>query len=137
MCDYSLHVVSSRPAESAETIVTSEFVGTKTRGFASPADPTTAVCLRPGTEVVFETNAYTEGLVFRRSVGERLARFRQVNLNEPAQHHDALEFANGTIVLVTSLAVGQKATVLQLPAEPAAEKPSTTTAAFAAQRALT
>ena len=135
MCDYSLHVVSWRPAESAETIITSEFVGTKTRGFASPADPTTAVCLRPGTEVVFETNAYTAGLVFRRSVGERLARFRQINLNEPAQHHDALEFANGTIVLVTALAVGQKATVLQLPADPD-EKPSTTTAAFVAESAL-
>lgn len=136
MCDYSLHVVSSRPAESAETIVTSEFVGTKTRGFASPADPTTAVCLRPGTEVVFETNAYTEGFLFRRSVGDRLARFRQINLNEPAQHHDALEFANGTIVLVTALAVGQKATVLQLPADPA-EKPSTTAPAFATESALT
>ena len=135
MCDYSLHAVSSRPAVSAETIVTSEFVGTKTRGFASPADPTTAVCLRPGTEVVFETNAYTEGLIFRRSVGERLARFRQINLDKPAQHHDALEFANGTIVLVTDLAVGQRASVLQLPADPA-EKPATTTTVRAAESVL-
>ena len=135
MCDYSLHVVSSRPAESAETIVTSEFVGTKTRGFASPADPTTAVCLRPGTEVVFDTNAYSEGWLFRRSIGERLARFRQVDLDKPAQHHDALEFANGTIVLVTDLLVGQRATVLQLPVDPA-EKPVTKTAAPTSQSVL-
>jgi hypothetical protein len=128
MCDYSLHVVSSRPAESAETIVTSDFAGTKTRGFASPADPTTAVCLRPGTEVVFERKAYADGLLFRRAIGERLARFRQIDLNKAAQHHDALEFANGTIVLVTDLVVGQRAMVLQLPADPA-EKPATKTVA--------
>lgn len=128
MCDYSLHVVSSRPAESAETIVTSDFAGTKTRGFASPADPTTAVCLRPGTEVVFEQKAYADGLLFRRGIGERLARFRQIDLNKAAQHHDALEFANGTIVLVTDLVVGQRAMVLQLPVDPA-EKPATKTVA--------
>jgi hypothetical protein len=135
MCDYSLHVVSSRPAQSAETIITSEFAGTKTRGFASPTDPTTAVCLRPGTEVVFEDNAYSDGLLFRRRIGERLARFRQIDLNKAAQHHDALEFANGTIVLVTDLAVGQRAIVLQLPADPA-EKPATTAAAPAEESLL-
>ena len=30
-------------------------------------------------------------------------------------HHDALEFANGEIILLTRLAEGQRATVLQLP----------------------
>ncbi len=135
MCDYSLHVVSSRPAEATETIVTSEFVGTRTRGFASPSDPTTAVCLRPGTEIVFDKIAYTDGVLFRRNIGERLARFRQIDLDKAAQHHDALEFANGTIVLVTDLAAGQRATVLQLPVDPA-EKPAATTAAPAAETAL-
>jgi hypothetical protein len=128
MCDYSLHVVSSRPAVAAETIVTSEFTGTKTRGFTSPADPATAVCLLPGTEVVFDGDAYVHGFLFRRNIGERLARFRQIGMDEPAQHHDALEFASGMIVLVTDLAVGQKATVLQLPADPA-EKPAIKTVA--------
>lgn len=135
MCDYSLHVVSSRPAESAETIVTSAFPGTRTRGFSSPADPTTAVCLRPGTEMVFEENVYAEGLLFRRNIGERLARFRQIDLDKPAQHHDALEFANGAVVLVTDLAIGQKATVLQLPANPA-DKPATTPTTAPADPAL-
>jgi hypothetical protein len=32
-----------------------------------------------------------------------------------ATHHDALEFPDGTIVLLTLLEVGQQATVLQLP----------------------
>lgn len=126
MCDYSLHLVSSRPAELAETIVTTEFFGTTTRGFSSPCDPTTAVCLRPGTEIAFEQNVYTRRVWFRRSVKDRLARFRQIDLDKPAQHHDALEFANGTIVLVTDLAIGQKATVLQLSVNPA-EKPAVAT----------
>ena len=33
-------------------------------------------------------------------------------------HHDALEFPDGTIVLLTRLSQGQQATVLQLPAAP-------------------
>jgi len=129
MCDYSLHLSASRPAELAETTAITEFFGTRTRGFASPLDPTTAVCLRPGTEIAFEANAFIQGVLFRRPVRERLARFRQIDLDKPNQHHDALEFANGRIVLVTDLAVGQTATVLQLPvsltAKPAAAPAST------------
>lgn len=128
MCDYSLHLSASRPAELAETIAVSEFFGTRTRGFASPSDPTTAVCLRPGTEIAFETNAYIQGTLFRWPIRDRLARFRQIDLDKPNQHHDALEFANGRIVLVTDLAVGQKATILQLPVSSAA-KPATAPAA--------
>jgi hypothetical protein len=44
------------------------------------------------------------------------ARFRQVNIDNSAVHHDALEFPDGQVVLVTRLSVGQRATVLQLPA---------------------
>ena len=36
----------------------------------------------------------------------------------PQVHHDALEFPDGTRVLLTSLVEGQEATVLQLPAQP-------------------
>ena len=117
MCDYSLHVVASRPAELAETIVITKFRGTQTRGFASPEDSMTAVCLRPGTEVVFEDDVYAESWFLRipRKVKDRLARFRQINMDNPEQHHDALEFANGRTVLVTHLIVGQKARILQLP----------------------
>jgi hypothetical protein len=41
-----------------------------------------------------------------------------VNKNDPFKHHDALEFPDGHIVLLTSLLEGQEATVLQLPAQP-------------------
>ena len=44
--------------------------------------------------------------------------FRQINKDKVAAHHDALEFPDGQIVLLTFLCEGQQATVLQLPAEP-------------------
>lgn len=46
----------------------------------------------------------------------KTAIFRQVNLANPRSHHDALEFPDGQIVLLTLLEAGQEATVLQLPA---------------------
>jgi len=44
--------------------------------------------------------------------------FRQINKDQPRMHHDALEFPDGTCVLLTDLREGQEATVLQLPAQP-------------------
>jgi hypothetical protein len=123
MCDYSLHAVATRPAEVAETLVSTKFQTAGTRGFASPNSPKVAICLRPGTELAFEHDVQTGGMMFRKSIGARLARFRQIDTDKPYQHHDALEFSNGTIVLVTNLAAGQRATVLQLPASPIEEKP--------------
>jgi hypothetical protein len=119
-----LHAVASRPAEVAETVISTKFRSTTTRGFANPDNPTVAVCLRPGTEIAFEADVRMNGFLFRKSVGARLARFRQIGLEYAAQHHDALEFSNGTIVLLTELVPGQRAVVLQLPANPVEAKPS-------------
>lgn len=118
MCDYSLHCVASRAAEPAETLMVTNFHGTSTRGFASPKDLTVAVCLRPGTEIAFEEGPRHEGTFFRRKVSDRVARFRQVDLHIPTSHHDALEFPDGTIVKVTDLVIGQRALIVQLPADP-------------------
>src|SRR6266436_759133 len=52
MCDYSLHHVKSRPAKVGDKLRTVNF-NTGTRGFASPDDRTTAVCILPGTELAF------------------------------------------------------------------------------------
>ena len=103
MCDYSLHAVATRPAKIAETLVSMKFHASTTRGFASPDNPQVAVCLRPGTEIAFEKDAQTDRMMFRKKVGDRLARFRQVDTDKSQAHHDALEFSNGTIVLVTDL----------------------------------
>jgi hypothetical protein len=49
-------------------------------------------------------------------IKHQTAIFRQVNRHNPRTHHDALEFPDGQIVLLTFLQEGQQATVLQLPA---------------------
>jgi len=120
MCDYSLHLVQTRPARVADRLVTTRFSNTTTRGFAAPEAADMAVCLRPGTELVFERNVEYDnfvGILPRRKVDWKTARFRQVQLADQHAHHDALEFPDGTIVLLTRLCEGQYATVLQLPAE--------------------
>jgi hypothetical protein len=53
-----------------------------------------------------------------RMIGHKAAIFRQINKERLAAHHDALEFPDGRIVLLTMLCEGQRATVLQLPAQP-------------------
>jgi hypothetical protein len=51
-------------------------------------------------------------------IQHKTAIFRQINKEKVAAHHDALEFPDGQIVLLTFLREGQQATVLQLPVEP-------------------
>jgi hypothetical protein len=38
-----------------------------------------------------------------KKIGQRLARFRQVNMDNPVVHHDALEFPDGQVVLGSRL----------------------------------
>jgi hypothetical protein len=119
MCDYSLHNVPSRPAKTGDKIITTTFKSTPTRGFTPVGSPNLAVCLVPGTELAFEQEVEYDGLLpflRKRKAGAKLARFRQINVEQPNIHHDALEFPNGKILLLTNLAPGQHATVLQLPA---------------------
>src|SRR5499433_4064859 len=112
MCDYSLHSVRTRPAKVCEKLVTYNF-GTGTRGFAAPEDCSVAVCLFPGTELAFETPVkYQTPLMFRANTGHTVAIFRQIHKSAAHTHHDALEFPDGEIMLLTRLCEGQKATVL-------------------------
>ena len=121
MCDYSLHSVASRPAKVGDKLVSTKFSNSITRGFTAVGEPNVAVCLLPGTEVAFENNVECEpalGILPTKKIAQKVARFRQVNKDQPSVHHDALEFAEGQVVLVTRLCEGQHATVLQLPAVP-------------------
>ena len=121
MCDYSLYSVKSRPAKVGDKLTTRDF-GTGTRGFAAPEDVSVAVCVRPGTELSFARDVTCQpiGMLGWRDkvIKYKTAIFRQVNKEKVAAHHDALEFPNGQIVLLTCVREGQEATVLQLPAEP-------------------
>ena len=121
MCDYSLHNVKSRPAKIGDKLTTRDF-GTGTLGFSAAEDPNVAVCVLPGTELSFssEVTCQSIGLFPWRNkvVKHTTAIFRQVNKQRLVAHHDALEFPDGQVVLLTLLCQGQKATVLQLPVEP-------------------
>ncbi len=123
MCDYSLHVAATRPAKVGERLVSTSFRGCATRGFAAPNAPKVAVCIQPGTELVFDRAVeidYGLGPLLPRlgfgQIGQTTARFRYINQHISEMHHDALEFPNGRLVLVTQLRKGQFVTVLQLPA---------------------
>jgi len=121
MCDYSLHSVKSRPAKIADKLIVCDF-GTGTRGFAASENPRVAVCVLPGTELVFAHEV--KRLPARlwpwhdNVIKHKTAIFRQIDKDKVALHHDALEFPDGQIVLLTCLSEGQQATILQLPAEP-------------------
>ena len=126
MCDYSLHSIKSRPAKVGDKLTTRNF-NTGTRGFSASEDTNIAVCVLPGTELAFDHEvmrlharlwswrlwAWQENVIKHRT-----AIFRQINKEVTSAHHDALEFPDGRIVLLTLLKEGQQATVLQLPAEP-------------------
>ena len=121
MCDYSLHSIKSRPAKVGDKLTTRDF-GTGTRGFAASEDVSVAVCVFPGTELAFahEVKRLRTELWpwWHDTIEHKTAIFRQINKDKLASHHDALEFPDGHVVLLTSLREGQEATILQLGAKP-------------------
>jgi hypothetical protein len=116
MCDYSLELVASRPAKVGDKLISTGFPNSVSRGFASLDDLNVAVCLAPGTELAFEEEVKCDaGSVFSRHLSHKVASFRQIDTSKHNRYHDALEFPDGKIVLLTCLCKGQRATVLQLP----------------------
>jgi hypothetical protein len=129
MCDYSLHHVASRPARVSDKLVTTKLERSSTRAFAAVGEygaklvihdgpPEVAVCLLPGTELAFDDDVrYDRAFSFfgKARVNHKVARFRQIDLDDPYVQHDALEFPDGQVLKVARLAAGQTATVLQLP----------------------
>jgi hypothetical protein len=123
MCEYSLEYIAFRPAKLGDKLVTTRFLNSLTCGFVQVEDPNVAVCLPPGAELAFEKEVechhpFAWFSARLRQMGAKVARFTQVNLDKSWAHHDALEFPNGKVVLLTRLRQGQRATVLQLPVEP-------------------
>ncbi|MBV9564052.1 MAG: hypothetical protein JOY90_26940 [Bradyrhizobium sp.] len=137
MCDYSMHATATRPAKVGETVVTTTFRGTSTRGFASPEDPSVAVCMLPGTELAFAADVrYDNRWIWTRTINSRVGKFGKIDPHVPDRHHDAIEFPDGKYVLVTQLVEGQRATVLQLPVIQQGAAPVKTTASTPATPSL-
>jgi hypothetical protein len=89
----------------------------------------------PGTELAFaEDVKYDNRWIWSRAINFRVGKFGAIDPDVPHRHHDAIEFPDGSNVLVTQLCEGQRVTVLQLPvvhhvtqhAQPAAETPAAT-----------
>ena len=104
MCDYSLHNVKSRPAQVGDKLITRNF-GMGTRGFSASEDASVVVCVLPGTELSFANEVRRSRLWpwSKNVVNHKTAIFRQVHPEMPMTHHDALEFPDGQIVLLTFL----------------------------------
>ena len=123
MCDFSLHAVRSRPAKVGDKLTTRMF-NLGTTGFCAPEDHGMAVCLLPGTEMSFADEVRrANNWPWNGQIRCKTAVFRQINKNNRCTHHDALEFPDGQLVLLTLLMPGQQAIVLQLPAEPQKAQP--------------
>jgi hypothetical protein len=122
MCDYSLKHLASRPAKVDDKLVVSKFRSSMSIGFTElGGDANVAVCVLPGTELAFDDAIASAGNTFGfggKTFAHKVARFRQINVDTPHTHHDAIEMADGETVLLHSLKPGQTATVLQLPAAP-------------------
>ena len=106
MCDYSLEMYRSRPAQLGELYETHQF-GSLSVGFISPGDPSTAVCM------AYDTALKLEG------IPERIQRTKHVSANEDVTfarlengpHHDGVRFANGAEVTLQELGPGLKGCV--------------------------
>jgi len=123
MCDFSLQAIKSRPAKVADKLVTKNF-GTGTTGFCAVDDADCAVCVMPGTEIAFDAEPAAGGKwswnIWKAK--HKVAIFRQINKDIKGTHHDALEFPDGEVKLLTGFNEGVTATVLQLPAAPRNEQ---------------
>ena len=108
--------------------LTARMLSLGTTGFCAPEDHRMAVCLLPGAELSFADQVrQATTWPWKGLISYKTAIFRRVNKNNRCTHHDALEFPDGEIVLLTNSVAGQLATVLQLPAAPesvAGDQPS-------------
>jgi len=70
----------------------------------------------PGTELALAENVkYDNRWIWTKEIDSRVGKFGAIDPDIPHRHHDAIEFPDGSNVLVTQLSEGQRVTVLQLP----------------------
>ena len=106
MCDYSLHAVASRPAKVGETLITTTFPGTSTRGFAAEGRAGGCGLSASGNRISLRSTASstTRDGSGQRARASKLPRFREVEPNVlPSATMMRSNFPNGSYVLVTLL----------------------------------
>src|SRR5260370_23764292 len=92
-----------------ERLISTTSRGTSTRVFATESEPAVAVCMLPGTELAFAGDVkYNNGWIWTRATNFRVGKFGAIDPDVPHRHHDAIEFPDGSNVLVTQLSQGQR-----------------------------
>lgn len=114
--------VVSRAAATGDRLVTTDFAQSGTKGFAAIGATEVAVRLIPGTELAFDrpVKYYRRFSLLRFCVDHKRAKFRRWAAGGSRAADDALEFPDGRIVMLAELAIGQTATVLQVPSQQSA-----------------
>jgi len=113
----------TRTARVGDKLITTDLVESGLSGFALAERPEVPVSLIPGTELRFDKDIHYyhrfSGLRF--CVSHKTARFRQF-LDGTSASGGSLELADGRIVMLTELAAGQSATIVQVPpSEPSSQ----------------
>jgi hypothetical protein len=107
MCDYSLEMYRTRPAQAGEQYETHCF-SSGTVGLIARGDPSTAVC------VACDTRLQLEGIpeTVQRACGVTADETVVFTRLEAGPHHDGVRFANGAEVTLQRLGPGVKASIL-------------------------
>lgn len=107
MCDYSLEMYRSRPAQAGEDYQTHRFPS-GTVGLVAPGDPATAVCLACDTRLLLQDIPDTVQKLYGLEPGAEVIFTRL----ERGPHHDGVRFANGAELAFQQLGPGVKARVV-------------------------
>lgn len=101
MCDYSLEMYRSRPAQKGEEYISNKFP-TGSVGFVAPGDQSVAICMNCDTELQLAN--IPAHLREQAGLGEtEIATFTQI---DGPYHRDAVRFRNGKVLTLQQLGPG-------------------------------
>ncbi|HEY8194505.1 MAG TPA: hypothetical protein VIF13_05610 [Hyphomicrobium sp.] len=107
MCDYSLEMYRSRPAQQGEEYISNKFP-TGSVGFVAPGDQSVAICMACDTELRLAN--IPANLREQAGLSEtETATFTQV---DGPYHRDAMKFRNGKILTLQQLGPGIVASLI-------------------------
>jgi hypothetical protein len=130
MCDYSLEVYRSQPAEAGERYTLERFAS-GSMGFTVGGQCNTAVCIPADARLILAGI----GEIVQRAFGIGAVEEVTMTRLERGPHKDAVAFANGKVVSLQSLNAGLTAAVVDL-AAPAKAQPTDEPAAAPAREFL-
>ena len=101
MCDYSLEMYRSRPAQKGEEYISNKFP-TGSVGFVAPGDQSVAICMNCDTEL--ELANIPAHLREQAGLSDtEIATFTQI---DGPYHRDAVRFRNGKVLTLQQLGPG-------------------------------